>query len=349
MSYDFTQFLTDHIFELDAKLFVLLVELQSFSEVARISGRSQSSVSKRIFELESKLGVTLFDRDRRPIRTTQEGRALYYEIKRHSDALTETIQRLKSQNSLKPSIRLGCIESLSLDLIPQLIQRLLPVTSKISQITTTSNTLVRLLLEHKLDLIISSDPFNEVKGLHRRFLFNEPSIVLMSKKMAEKRKDWSWFDLQTCGKPYIYYHLESGGGRLNETYLSSQYLTLPNQLEVDSNTVMVSLIRDDVGWTISRPSTLMQTKEFVAGVMGVPMPPPILSRQIYLIARVSEDKGIVDTCYTAIMDILIDVVQPALYAIAPWASRFLTFSREGQEEGSSCGINSYSGADYKEH
>ncbi len=326
MTYDPGQLLSDPLFEEDVKLFVLLVELQSFSRVADISGKSQPSVSKRVFNLESKLGVTLLDRSRRPIHPTQEGRALYYEIKRHSDALAETVKRLKVANSLKPSLRLGCIESLSLDLIPNLIELLLPVTSKISQITATSNTLVRLLLERKLDLIISSDPFSDIKGLNRRFLFKEPSLILMSEKLANKKTHWSWLDLQTCGKPFIYYHLESGGGRLNETYLSSQYLNLPNQLEVDSNTVMVSLIKHNVGWTIARPSTLMQTKDLVNGITAVQMPPPALSRQIFLITRVTDDRDTVEICYSAIIRVLRNCIKPKLLNIAPWGCSDLLFA-----------------------
>ncbi len=314
-------FPVSRIFDQDALLFVLLFELRNFSKVAELVGCNQSSVSKRIADFENSLGITLFDRTQRPIAATPEAKVLYYELKRDADALASTLTRLKAQNALKPVVRFGCIETLSLDLVPKLIQKLLPITSRISQLTATSNTLLRLLIEHKLDVIVSSDPFMGVKGLHRRLLFQEPSLILMSEKMAQsKRGPWSWIDLQLCGKPFIYYHLESGGGRLNGSYLSSQYLNFPNQLEVDSNTVMVSLIREDVGWTITRPSALLQTKKLVEGTVAAKMPDPVLVREVFLITRESEEKSLVDECFKTISAILRESIVPTLKQIAPWVA-----------------------------
>ena len=307
------------VFESDALLFILLYESQNFSKTAHEIGQTQSSVSRRIVEFEKKLGITLFDRTVRPIAPTLEGRILYSELKRHGDALEEAIGRIKLKNALNPVIRLGCVESLSIDLVPPLIEKLLPVTSRILQVTATSNVLLKHLVEHKLDIIISSDLFPGIQGLNRRLLFREPSLLLLPEAMAKsKTTPWTWNDLQFCGKPCIYYYHESGGGRLNETYLSSQLLTLPNKIEVDSNTVMVSLIRRNLGWTITRPSTVLQTRSLVEGVVAVPMPEPVLFRDLVLISDKSEDKRLVDLCYKAVRDVTRDMIIPKLIAQAPW-------------------------------
>lgn len=312
-------FRLEHVFDQDVLLFVLLFENRSFSKVAELVGQNQSSVSRRILELENHLGLTLFDRKRRPIAPTPEGKSFYFELKQHSNALADTLLHLKTQNAINPVVRLGCVESLSLDLVPRVIEKLLPFTSKISQITGTSNTLLRLLLEHKLDVIVSSDAFSGIPLLHRRFLFREPSVLIISEMLArQKPGPWTWMDLQVCGKPFIYYHLESGGGRLNETYLSTHYLQLPNVLEVDSNTVMVSLVGSNLGWTITRPSTLLQTKILASGVVAVPMPEPLLTRDVYLISREGEEKAVMDTCYNAVLSVLHAWVIPELKKIAPW-------------------------------
>ena len=307
------------LFDADAMLFVLICESQSFSKAASAIGQTQSSVSRRIDAFERKLGLTLFDRTVRPIAPTQEGRVLFHELKHHADALEETVGRIRIKNALNPVIHIGCVESLSLDLVPKLIEKLLPVTSRVLQVTATSNTLVNHLLEHKLDIIISSDLFPGIRGLNRRVLFREPSLLILPKAMAKaKTGPWTWSDLQFCGRPYIYYHKESGGGRLNETYLSSQYLSLPNKIEVDSNTVMVSLIADNLGWTIARPSMLLQTRMIAQGVAAVPMPEPLLYRDLVMISHKSEDKVIVEACYRAACSVLRDEVLPELVDVAPW-------------------------------
>ena len=307
------------LFDADAMLFVLLCESQSFSKTAAAIGQTQSSVSRRIDAFERKLGLTLLNRSVRPIAPTAEGRVLFHEIKRHADALEETVGRSRLRNALNPMIRLGCVESLSLDLVPKLIEKLLPVTSRLLQITATSNTLVNHLLEHKLDMIVSSDLFPGIQGLNRRLLFREPSLLLLPEAMAKaKTGPWTWVDLQFCGKPCIYYYHESGGGRLNETYLSSQFLSLPNKIEVDSNTMMVTLIADNLGWTITRPSTILQTRAIAKGVTAVPMPEPVLCRDLVLITDKSEDKSLTETCYQAVRSVLRDEVLPRLIAMAPW-------------------------------
>lgn len=307
------------LFDADAILFILICEVQSFSKAASAIGQTQSSVSRRIDALERKLGLTLLNRSVRPIAPTPEGRVLYHEIKRHANALEDTVGRIRLRNALNPVIRLGCVESLSLNLIPKLIEKLLPVTSRLLQITATSNTLVSHLLEHKLDMIVSSDLFPGIQGLNRRLLFREPSVLLLPEAMAKsKTGPWTWADLQFCGKPCIYYYHESGGGRLNETYLSSQALSLPNKLEVDSNTMMVTLIADNLGWTIARPSTILQTRAIAKGVTAVPMPEPGLCRDLVLITDKSEDKNLTEMCYQAVRSVLRDEVLPGLIAVAPW-------------------------------
>ncbi len=307
------------IIDADAALFLMLFESQNFSKTAREIGQTQSSVSRRIVEFERKLGITLFDRTVRPIAPTLEGKALYRELCRYTEALDEAIGHLKLKNAINPEIRLGCVESLSLDLVPPVIERLMPVTSRVLQVTATSNLLLKHLLEHKLDIIISSDLFPGIQGLNRRLLFREPSLLVLPEAMAKgKKTPWTWNDLQFCGKPCIYYYHESGGGRLNETYLSSHLLTLPNKLEVDSNTIMVTLIRNNLGWTITRPSTILQTRSLADGVVAVPMPEPVLFRDLVLISDKSEDKRLVDACYKAVMDVLREIVIPGLVRKAPW-------------------------------
>lgn len=108
-------------------LFVLICELQSFSKAASVIGQTQSSVSRRIDAFERKLGLTLFNRTVRPIAPTQEGRVLFHEINHHADALEETVGRFRIKNALNPVIHIGCVESLSLDLIPKLIKSCFPL------------------------------------------------------------------------------------------------------------------------------------------------------------------------------------------------------------------------------
>lgn len=81
---------------------------------------------------------------------------------------------------------------------------------------------------------------------------------------------------------------------------------------------MVTLVADNLGWTIARPSTLMQTRTIAQGVTAVPMPEPLLYRDLVMISHKSEDKAIVEACYRAACSVLRDEVLPKLVAVAPW-------------------------------
>jgi DNA-binding transcriptional LysR family regulator len=58
-------------------LYCDVVRLRSFSRGASANAISQSAASQSIQQLEAELDLTLLDRSRRPLRTTEEGRAFY--------------------------------------------------------------------------------------------------------------------------------------------------------------------------------------------------------------------------------------------------------------------------------
>ena len=57
--------------------FLKVVELQSFSKAAKALGYSQSAMSVQIRELETELGVRLFDRLGKCVRVTSHGVVCY--------------------------------------------------------------------------------------------------------------------------------------------------------------------------------------------------------------------------------------------------------------------------------
>ncbi len=59
------------------QLFLTAAEQRNFSRAADIMNITQSALSKRISALEYAIGLTLFDRDQRPIELTPEGKVLY--------------------------------------------------------------------------------------------------------------------------------------------------------------------------------------------------------------------------------------------------------------------------------
>ncbi|RED43353.1 LysR family transcriptional regulator [Aestuariispira insulae] len=70
------------------RLFVIAARASSFSEVARLCGKTQSTISSAINNMEIDIGAPLFDRNRKGIRLSTTGQALY-------PAALDILKRLK--------------------------------------------------------------------------------------------------------------------------------------------------------------------------------------------------------------------------------------------------------------
>ena len=71
---------------------ILVAEHLSFSRAAQVLGVRQSAVSRRVRELEDKLGVSLFERDASGVRLTEAGRRF---LDRSRSALAEIDHAVK--------------------------------------------------------------------------------------------------------------------------------------------------------------------------------------------------------------------------------------------------------------
>jgi DNA-binding transcriptional LysR family regulator len=76
----------------DLFIFVKVVDLKSFSEVARVTGATKSSVSKQVRRLEDALGTRLLNRSTRHLALTETGRSVY----QHALRIAEQTAALRS-------------------------------------------------------------------------------------------------------------------------------------------------------------------------------------------------------------------------------------------------------------
>ncbi|MFZ9136105.1 MAG: LysR family transcriptional regulator, partial [Candidatus Puniceispirillaceae bacterium] len=65
----------------------------SMTDAARILNADQSAMSRHIAALESQLGITLFDRSKRRLRLTAEGKLLLAEADSAAEALNRLVRK----------------------------------------------------------------------------------------------------------------------------------------------------------------------------------------------------------------------------------------------------------------
>ena len=103
-------------------IFARVAETKSFSEAARRLKMPTSTVSRRIAELETQLGLRLIERSTRSLRLTEVGSEVL-EHARHGAELTEAIDNIASNHRSKISgtLRLSAPPSISDSLLVPMV------------------------------------------------------------------------------------------------------------------------------------------------------------------------------------------------------------------------------------
>jgi DNA-binding transcriptional LysR family regulator len=159
--------------ELEA--FIAVVEAGSFQGAARRLNATPPAVSKRISELESELGVRLFERSTRHCHITARGRALVPYAQRVLGDIGEIRRTVGKRSSLVGHIRLGVVETIAFTKLPEMMRKFSADLEKLTvdvEVGVT-NELVRKVNTRELDIAcvvapvleqdLVSEPFWEVK------------------------------------------------------------------------------------------------------------------------------------------------------------------------------------------
>lgn len=187
------------------ELFCSVVRAQSFSRGARALGVSQSAASQAVAQLESKLGIVLVDRSKRPFVLTPEGRRYYEGVRgllAQYDKLLEDVASRRTEVS--GLVRVAAIYSIGIHAMGRHVQRF--VTSfpraKVRLEYLRPNMVVEAVLNDDVDLGILSFP-TASRALSVISLREEPMVFvcpaghrLAAKKIIEA-EDLSGQDLIT--------------------------------------------------------------------------------------------------------------------------------------------------------
>lgn len=307
------------------QVFLMCCDLRNFSAVGQALGLTQSAVSKIISGFEEELGFTLFVRASRPLTLTPEARLLQQHLRQVSGDFKEVLTQIQNHNSIHPILRLGILESLTMNVGVEIIRRSVPIFSQVTLLTASANVLKQRLLERKLDLIITNDISTEPRRIFRRRLFEEPSILILPKSLVKNRKViWDWERLSRCGLPLISYWKESGAGMLNDLFLRTHGLTFPERYFVDNNAFLVKLVSQGLGWSFSRPTTVLETEHLLSEISVQPMQKPLLTRTVYIMGREGEFKEETQLIHEIALSTVHEKIIPRILKFAPWLTDKMT-------------------------
>jgi len=142
------------------RAFERIVRLGSFHAAAEELRLSQPSVSQRIRELESALNTPLFVRRGPRVSLTAEGHALVEYADRMLATAGELVERFRTRDPLKGTLRLGVNETFAFVCLPELLKRLEQQYPAIRTSVFVGDTGVvsARLNDQALDIAVVSEP-----------------------------------------------------------------------------------------------------------------------------------------------------------------------------------------------
>ena len=163
--------------------YVLAVaQSRNFVKAARSCFISQPTLSMQIHKLEEELGVTLFDRSRKPVEPTAIGKKIIEQaqtVLQEACRIEEIIKLEKGE--ISGDFKLGIIPTLAPYLLPLFLESFTKSYPRVNLIVEELQTqqIIRLLRLDKIDAGVLVTPLNS-NGIVERPLFNDPFVVYLA-------------------------------------------------------------------------------------------------------------------------------------------------------------------------
>jgi DNA-binding transcriptional LysR family regulator len=306
--------------------FVTVCEAGSMAVAAQRLGLSQSAVSQCIKTLEHSYGLLLFDRDVRPARPTRAGRALLeqaQELLAHARSVSEHLRGSARQDYAQ--IRLGCVDSFAATVGPALIQALAGSARQLQLWSGLTPGLSAQLQARELDLAICTESALVDARIVQQALFSEAWVLVLPRKPRTRGRaplhtlaELKALPAQMGDIPLVRYTQRSVIGQQIERYLRHVGLQAPLRFEFDATDALLSLVAAGLGWAISTPLCLWQSRAWLDQVQVLPLPPSRLGqRDFFLLSHEGEWAGLDETIVRVTRQVLAQHTVPALRKLMP--------------------------------
>lgn len=165
----------------DLEIFQMVAEKGTVTEVAKEFNYVQSNITSRIQKLESELNTPLFNRHRRGMTLTPEGKKLLYYSKKILLLTMEMHKAVQNKNEPSGKLEIGTVETVYH--LPQILSTYIKKYKNVdlSLFTGVTETLEEEVLNHKLDgAFVTESDFHPDLVSHE--VFNEELVLISDKR-----------------------------------------------------------------------------------------------------------------------------------------------------------------------
>lgn len=299
--------------------FVTVCESGSMSIAAQRLGVSQSAVSQSVRLLENTYGAQLLDREMRPARPTRAGNILLEmagDLLADAGQIAERLRRSVRQEHAQ--IRLGCVDSFAATVGPSLIRALSGSARELQLWSGLTPGLNAQLQARDLDLAVCTEVPADPR-LIQHLLFAEAWVAVFPRgvdcpPLGEARE----LRQRLPPLPLIRYTLRSVIGQQIERFLRHLGLDLPQRFAFDATDPLLSVVAAGLGWAVSTPLCLWQSRAWLDQVQVVPLPRSRLGqREFHLLCRDAQWARTADEIVRLTHAALLRDVAPALRRVMP--------------------------------
>jgi len=266
-----------------------ILQQGSFAAAGDRIGLSHSAISVQMQQLESSLGIELFDRGSRPVTLTVEGARIANIAGEVLDKL-ETIKQVASGAETLDSIAIGFIPTTVQNLLPRVLEALREEfpTLQVRVKSGLSGELAAAVARRELDYALLTTPVVEIPELDITAIASEPFYVIAPVDRAGIKAD----DELLRSMPYIAFSRRTWVGQHIAAKLQQRGIHIRESIEIDSLEAIENLVAR--GFGVSIVPLRLHAVINPENIVQLPFGTPVDTRQLALVQPVSRPKTRLD-------------------------------------------------------
>ncbi len=149
------------------------------------------------------------------------------------------------------------------------MERIKPFASKLSIRTGVSGSLTQALLDHELDMLVTSEPMEDHPELHRYPILRDPFVMIVPDSYCRERDVTPQWLAQNV--PFVHYARQHRIGNLIDLIARRLNIELLTHYELDSTQTLLRFVQAGHGWAIVTGLCLIRHPDLLGETKIMPL------------------------------------------------------------------------------